>query len=42
MACVLPGLAFTAVGAAGAVGAGTGVTGKDAADGTPVPMLFVQ
>ena len=40
VACVLPGLAFTAVGAAGAVGAGTGVTGDDATDAAPVPVAF--
>jgi hypothetical protein len=37
----LPGLACTAVGAPGAVGAGVGVTGDEATDAAPVPMPFV-
>jgi hypothetical protein len=37
----LPGVADTAVGAPGTVGAGTGVTAADAADAGPLPMPFV-
>ena len=41
VAWVLPGLACTAVGAPGAVGAGTGVTGDEAGDAGPVPMMLL-